>query len=378
MNETRAEGLRRACKFLVKGLFMDVRYLILSLTNRCNLNCVYCYNGEIRETTDMSEAVLEKALEFAGEGSKPFHMQLTGGEPTLVPELVEAAILKARALQRPCSIGLQTNGTLLTPGLAQFLRENRIQAGVSLDGPPAVQDALRGHAGATLRGLQLLDARQVPFRVTTVVSGNNARHLDRLVYMLSSFAHARGIGLDLLVDKGRANGSADVFPAAPQALRDGIRAMVEALDAVNRKRQVPLELRELKLLNGSREQRDDSTEQAPFCHACRRQSVAVHPDGRLFPCGQTLGDPRFQAGDVWSPEPEKLRVGGNVHLISEECGECPLQGFCPGDCPSRLHYNRGVEQKLVCELYRTLWNTGVGNGFEGNAEGREATGAPPA
>ena len=356
---------------------MDVRYLILSLTNRCNLNCVYCYNGEIREATEMSVAVLEKALELAGKGDKPFHMQLTGGEPTLVPELVEAAVRGAKGVGRACSIGLQTNGTLLTPGLAKFLRENRVQAGVSLDGPPAVQDALRGQAGATLRGLQLLDAQQVPFRVTTVVSGNNAKYLDRLVYVLSSFAHARGIGLDLLVDKGRANGSADVFPADPQTLRDGIRAMVAALEAVNRKRRVPLELRELKLLNCSREQGDDSAEQAPFCHACRGQSVAVHPDGRLFPCGQTLGDPRFQAGDVWSPEPEKLKVGGNVHMDSEECGKCPLQGFCPGDCPSRLHYNRNSGQRLVCELYRTLWNAGVGSDFEGNAQKREASGNLP-
>jgi hypothetical protein len=30
--------------------------------------------------------------------------------------------------------------------------------------------------------------------------------------------------------------------------------------------------------------------------------MAVNPDGRIFPYGQTLGDERFAVGTIWAPE----------------------------------------------------------------------------
>lgn len=333
---------------------MDVRYLILSLTTRCNLNCVYCYNGGERKKADMSEAVLKQALALIAEGERSFHLQLTGGEPTLVPDLIEAAVLGAKALERPCSIGLQTNGTLLTPGLAKFLKYAGVQAGVSLDGPPSMQNALRGQAGDTLRGLRLLDDHGVPFRVTTVVSENNAPFLEHLVYVLATFANARGIGLDLLTDKGRAKGSDVVLPASPRSLREGAKSMLKALNAVNSRRQVPLEFRELNLLKRAAEGK--MGEPRAFCRACLGQSAAIHPDGRLYPCGQTMGDPLFEAGSVWAPAAGKLKIASVLRLSSENCGECPLKDICPGECPSRLHYNRTGNPGLACELYRVLWS----------------------
>jgi len=256
---------------------------------------------------------------------------------------------------RSVTIGIQTNGTCLNPDLVELFRTFDVQVGVSLDGPPAVHHALRGQASQTLRGLQLLEARGVPFRVTTVVSRENVGHLDRLVWLLAGFGQARGIGLDLLVRKGRAIQGSAVAPADASALRNGLHAMAAALQAVNRWRSVPLQLRELELL---RRPGSTSTDPRFFCHACRGQSVAVHPDGRIFPCGQTLGDPNFAAGTIENPEPACLTVLQGIHLTSEHCRSCPLQRRCPGECPSRLHANRSDNPTLACELYRALWEAG--------------------
>lgn len=302
----------------------------------------------------MSEDVLERALDLAGAGNGPFHLQLTGGEPTLVPTLIEKAVRRARGHTRPCTIGIQTNGTCLDPDLARLFKRFDVRVGVSLDGPPAVQQALRGQAAQTLNGLRILETRNVPFRVTTVVSHSNVGHLDRLVYMLAGFGQARGIGLDLLVKKGRAERGSAVLPADVPALRRGVRAMLWVLKAVNDRRMMPLQLRELELLKKVPAAKD--RQHRSFCYACQGESTAVHPDGRLFPCGQTLGDERFTAGDVWKPDLERLMLLKACQPATDPCDNCPVCGRCPGECPSRLYYNQADAPALACELYRVLWS----------------------
>ena len=205
-------------------------------------------------------------------------------------------------------------------------------------------------AAQTLRGLQQLEAAGIPFTVTTVVTRTNVLFLDRLVLTLAGFACARGIGLDLLVSKGRARDGA-VEPATGRDLEKGLRAMVATLDAVNTARDVPLRLRERDRISPAGPNHNKA-----FCHACLGQSMAVSPDGRIYPCGQTMGDKRFAAGTVWQPDSDRLKALQPYRLQHEKCRDCVLEGRCPGDCPSRLHYNRNVNPTLACVLYRTLWH----------------------
>ncbi len=335
---------------------MDIiRYLILVVTTRCNLLCCYCYNGEVCGHSDMSEDVLNRALDIAGEGEGPIHIQITGGEPTLVSDKI-AAILETirRRIRRPYTVGLQTNGTLMKPELVQEFKKYRVQVGISLDGPPDVNERLRGGTGATLRGLGILESFGVPFRITTVLTANNVQSLDKLVYMLAGFKEIRGIGLDLLVSKGRAfsnaNGNANVFFPTSNELRHSIRSLLSALSEVNRRRSVPIVLREQEKL----EKAFSRGRRSFFCHASKGESMAVMPDGSVFPCGQTAGDLRFFAGDIWNLDEAKLGSLSLFRLFEPRCNDCPIKEFCPGDCPSRVVYNQD-DAGLVCDIYRTIW-----------------------
>ncbi len=327
------------------------RMLILVLTTRCNLSCRYCYMTASTSGSDMSADVLEKALNMILPG-QPCHVQLTGGEPTLVPELIEKTAWLLRTRHTESSLAIQTNATLLTPDLLDLFKKCRIQVGVSLDGPPDIQQILRGKADRTYRGLQLLENLEVPFRVTTVVSQINVVHLPKLALLLSGFRQARGLGLDLLVGKGRAASINGPSPAHPEALSQAVAAMFNALVFINKQRERPLQLREMEMLL----RKGGAGRVASFCHACRGECVAVNPDGRIFPCGQTLGDEKFAAGDVWNPDPAKLHVLSGRLLTNADCRDCELGGACPGECPSRLHYNTPDGASLVCTLYKTLWN----------------------
>lgn len=330
----------------------SINYLILALTTRCNLRCRYCYHGDSQRQLNMDSATLERAFARAASGSGPLHIQLTGGEPCLVPHLIEEACGQAKQLSRTYTMGLQSNGTCLTPRVIDLIRTFGLQVGISLDGSPRIQQSLRGQAAETLRGLMLLEAEQIPFRVTTVVNNENVGQLDRLAWLLSAFRQARGIGLDLLVKKDQAGiGEVAPIPATARALTDGIRSLIKALIAINKQRELPLRLREWDLVRRML-RRDRDMVPRIFCQAAQGASLAVHPDGRWYPCNQTLGDERF----VIDPEANQspILLTASLQNNAQACGDCPLSRCCPNDCPSRLLYNPPSVRALACTLYQTL------------------------
>lgn len=325
-------------------------YLILMLTDQCNLSCRYCYLGENKKKpgqgTTMDTAIVDQAVEMAVHGQRPFHVQISGGEPFLEPELLAYTARRIRKADPLASIGIQTNATCLNKACIDLIQEFDLIVGVSLDGDPPVQDALRGRSSETFRGLTLLEEHQIPFNVTTVVSDANAESLHRLVMVLGGNSMARGIGLDLLVLKGHAQMDS-LRPAGPSQIRSGITKMRRALSMVNQGRSIPLVIRELDKI------RKTHKSSRPFCHAATGQSLAVTPQGYLYPCSQTAYDPQFFMGTIdqhTSPFTDRIIK----HDIVQTCTDCSVKGHCPGDCPSRLHYNRNRGPNLFCSLYRAL------------------------
>ncbi len=328
-----------------------VRHLVLWLTTACNLQCAYCYRGSQRAVT-MPLNVMASALGLAASSGQPFHVQLAGGEPTLEPDLVAAAGRWIRQKKLPCTLALQTNGTLLDSHLAEVCRRYGITLGVSVDGPPAVQQRLRGGAAATYRALGLLAHHNIPLCVTTVLSSGNVDHLGELVLALSAFPNVRGLGLDPVVCKGEALTLKNPFPSH-ESLEAGIRNMAATLLKVNGLRTVPIAWREwdavLGAMAGGRKER-------AYCHACRGESLAVCPEGKAYPCSQTVGDPAMEAGTVDGVDWERLKHLFRGLELKGDCGECPLDGRCPGDCPSRLHYNGPAGSSSLCRVYQAIMN----------------------
>ena len=320
---------------------MNIRYLILVLTTRCNLSCAYCYNGD-QAGEDMPPETVRRAVALAASGRGSLHIQMTGGEPALVPELMSEVVREAGRLSRPVRLAVQTNGTLLDSKLLAFFKKNEIRLGLSLDGPLAVNERLRGGTAELLRALSLLESSGLPFNITTVVTADNVNCLDRLPMLLAGFGQARGFGLDLLADKGRGL----VRPADPEALSINVEKLKNLLAAVNRRRARPLLWREQELLKSG------PGSAGVFCHACRAESLAVHPDGRAFPCGQTLGTPKLGLGRLDGLSSLETLLTG-LALAGEHCRDCPLKGRCPGECPSRLYFNND-QALLACRMYRAL------------------------
>ncbi len=328
-------------------------YLMLVVTTSCNLSCSYCYEGEKCSGDAMSLETAMKALHMAVAPGKPFHVQITGGEPLLESERVFSILELIRREEWPVTIAIQTNGVLLDREIIRRLGKYAVSIGLSVDGPPRLQEELRGGSAATYRAIRVLNEEQVPFRVTTVLSDRNAGKLHLLALVMHAFQMASGIGLDLLVRKGGAKGKGCCCLPEKNCLRDGILEMLETIDFLNSKRCRPLILREKSLVLRAFKQGS----KAHYCSASKGESLAVTPDGSLYPCTQTVGDPSCFLGTL-----DGQQRGAPVHCLSgiraEEswCSGCPLEGRCPGECPSRMMYNGNDRGYLMCVVYKAIFD----------------------
>ncbi|MBI5069910.1 MAG: GTP 3',8-cyclase MoaA [Deltaproteobacteria bacterium] len=112
----------------------ELRYLRLSVTERCNFRCVYCLpQGCDREQAErpLSLAEIGRLVDaLAGLGFTK--VRLTGGEPTLRPDLCDL-VRRVAATPGIRRVGLTTNGMRLAELAPELRRAGLSSVNVSLD-----------------------------------------------------------------------------------------------------------------------------------------------------------------------------------------------------------------------------------------------------
>ncbi|HEX7049609.1 MAG TPA: GTP 3',8-cyclase MoaA [Longimicrobiales bacterium] len=168
------------------GFGRRIEYLRVSVTDKCNLRCIYCMPEEglpwLRREEILSYEEIEQILRvLAGMGLR--RVRLTGGEP-LVRRDLPALVRRIAAIPGLEDIALSTNAVLLAP-LARELREAGVaRINVSLDSlRPERIDAIARRPGAHRRILDGLDAAEragfAPLKINTVVMrGRNDDELE--------------------------------------------------------------------------------------------------------------------------------------------------------------------------------------------------------
>lgn len=296
--------------------------LVVWITTRCQLRCRYCYMaaGDVA-ARDLDPETFSRAYEALGM-EPGCEIQIAGGEPLLVPEILDAVAGRARILGAG-RVNVQTNGIGIDDRFISLVKRHRLAVGVSLDGPPAVNDALRGRTAEVFAGLARLEAAGIPFGVTAVVCRDSVATLPDLALLLGGFAMAGSIGLDVLRPTGRAQ-EADLPDA--MATRQAFLALAERLEWINRRRAHPLRLREMSAV--------DCGEVDGYCAAERGRAAALTADGRIFPCSGLTGMPEYACGTADAPDLERLRAGLRPDADHPGCAACRVSG-CRGRCPSR-------------------------------------------
>lgn len=181
------------------------------LTERCNLRCRHCYQGD-SAADEMSQrqalSVVAEVSDMIEEWSEAYGMKfspsanISGGEPFLRKDLF--AVIEEFS-RRGFALYLLTNGTLVDRQRAQGLADLGVRGvQVSVEGPEEVHEAIRGNGSfsSAMRGVENLLAAGLTVTLNATLSRLNAPRFMELV-VLAEECGVQRLGFSRLVPSGR-------------------------------------------------------------------------------------------------------------------------------------------------------------------------------
>jgi uncharacterized protein len=140
--------------------------LTLVPTNNCNLDCIYCFEGEKRHKGTVKKEIFDILLErIEKEMIHPhcdsLYVTWYGGEPMLGLKIINEYSLRLMDLARKYHLqygaSMITNGTLLNRARWEKLVENHIsKVQITVDGNEMMHNALRPHVNNQKNSYQMI------------------------------------------------------------------------------------------------------------------------------------------------------------------------------------------------------------------------------
>jgi radical SAM protein with 4Fe4S-binding SPASM domain len=306
----------------------------MEITSRCNLRCAHCFLGHEPTTGELSTPQVCAIIDqVAAEGCLWF--LISGGEPLVRPDFLD---IYAHAKQKGLLLSLFTNGTLVTPEIADYLWEwPPVEVEITLYGAtPETYERVTGVPGSfqrAVRGIDLLLERGIQVRLKTVVMTWNRHELEAM----QAFAASRGCAFyfDTSV-RPRLDGSQE-----PCALRIPVEDVV-ALDQADEQRA--MEWRE-----ACRTKLEQSDSDRLYNCGAGANSFSIDAHGRLHICtfarhpGYDLTQGSFHEG-WYQAVPEARRT--RVQRQDLACLRCDKAFLC-GRCPAWAEVENGDPETVV-------------------------------
>jgi len=269
------------------GLFdswqRQINYLRISVTDRCNLSCVYCSAGlipHLPRNEILSYEEIQRLVQVAANMGIN-KVRLTGGEPLLRPDLSKLVWMLSR-IEGIDDIALTTNGILLSRYATKLKEAGLKRVNVSLDtlkedrfkritGQDRLGEVLSGLESARLAGL-------TPVKINTVVLGgiNDDETIDFARMSVSEGWNVRFIEF---MPFGTPKTEATQMVSS-QEIRDRIQSLGELEPYTGKTGNGPAKYYKLTGAKGTIGFISAMTEH--FCHTCNRLRLTF--DGQLRPC----------------------------------------------------------------------------------------------
>lgn len=311
------------------------------LTERCNLRCRHCYQGEgvadeltlpeIKSVVTEVSGMIRDWSETHGIAFSP-SFNVTGGEPFLRKDLFE---IIGEIKKQGMDVFLLTNGTLVSRERAKKLAELRVSGvQVSIEGPREVHDAIRGAGSfaASVAGIGQLVDLGIPVTLNATLSGLNAGRVEEII-ALGSRLGARRVGFSRLVPHGRGS-----FLLSRMLTPEQVEVLYKKL--------LSLEPNGIEIVTGDpiaaqmkTESKEDAGDIAVSGCAAGVAGLTIHPNGNVSPCRRMpvfLGSvKRDSLREIWAASPvlEALR---DRSRYKGKCGACARWANCRG-CRAIAH-----------------------------------------
>ena len=344
----------------------------------CNLACTYCYQELFDPSAGglMAPAAVDAFFAYVerhhlGGPLKPY-VTLFGGEPLRDTPAHHDRI--GRFLAGARRLGLQvaavTNGHDLQAFLPALSAGPVKEVQVTLDGPRALHDRRRPHAGGRgtfdqiVAGVDGLVAAGVPVNLRVVADRDNLPALPEL----AEFAAGRG-WLDLPASrfKTQVGRNYELFGCASRQDRGALFDRVELWAEYVRLAEAHPVLRRFHRprFHGIGHLAETGELPAPNFDACpaAKTEWAFGPDGSVYGCTATVGHASHRLGsffpEVTRDEAAIAQWSGRSTLTVAGCQGCALAPACGGGCAAVAWSRTGQTMETDCRPVRELYGLGA-------------------
>jgi len=257
---------------------VNVNNLRISITQRCNMRCIYCHhegeNGDGKK--EISAEEFERVLRIAKDsGIKK--LKITGGEPLMRKDV--CALIETAKMYMD-DISITTNGYLL-PIYATKLKDSGLnRANISLDSlnRERYRAITSGNLDRAIRGIESAkDAGIKPIKLNMVVlKGFN----DCELWDVAEFSRQNGCILQLIELEATRDGEADEFYKRYHSDLTGVEE--ELASKAERIEVRTMHHRKKYFVDGAEIEVVRPMHNSEFCANCTR--LRVTSEGRLKPC----------------------------------------------------------------------------------------------
>ena len=354
-------------------------------TERCNLNCSYCYIPEKirKDGKDMPKKEIFRSLEILKEffyekmdiQIKPqiiFH----GSEPTLVKNNIFSAI---ETFSKDFVFGIQTNATLLEKEDLEFLKKYEVGIGISLDAPlQEIADQTRknwGGKGVFSKVIKIIEElNSYPaFNVIATITKINVKHLPEMIDFCQNH-EIRFIMLNpvRLTQKG----GQKLKPEDQELSYYFIKTLEKIYNFYEKTGNKIIITNFANLLAGI----IGPTTRKLMCDISPcgggRCFFAVSARGDLFPCSEFIGFSEFKGGNIFKHNLVEILESPIFKSVTTRkvenitpCYVCAIRNFCGAPCPAEVYAfkNNLNAPSPYCHFYEEI----IRYAFKLIAEGKE-------
>ena len=318
----------------------------LNVTNKCNLQCLYCY---AEERSDSKKKLHPKdylnIIDSVNNITKSAEIVFTGGEPLLATNALELADYAKR---KGNQVHLLTNGVLIKEANAKKISETFDLIKVSVDGSvPEIHDFHRGTGSfaKTLRAVDILSENNAKLQVSMTVTRQNINNIGAMVNKFGSM-----LTFAPLFKAGRAKKANNLSITGKEYYH-----ALSSVDGVN-----PLSYLCSSLISAK--------EKRVMKCAIGDAEISISDTGDVYPC-HLLHIPQFLAGNVKEQSLDSIYQTSDVLkacrkltvLEINQCKKCEIRFICGGACRARAFFekNRIDVSDDFCEYEKHAFINGL-------------------
>lgn len=314
----------------------------LHITNKCNLDCKYCYILKNENEMNYNTAIdsINKIInKYKEENKKEILLTFAGGEPFLNYNLMEQIILYTNKFKDiNFKYRILTNGTLINDKYIKFIKKNNIDIRISLDGIKEYNDINRcykngsGSYEQVIKNILLLKENNIKPTINIVITNNNIKGLESITKKVLSL----NVAFRYSLEKTNEFKLPDLVNNQNKLIKY-LKKCFKLILKEQEKREVYFGFDDIKFNNNT-------------CKTCEAgyNTFAISEKGNIAICGMNLNKAKYNIKAY-----EINDILNKIKIENKSCNNCRWNKVCNGGCPL-FNYSNKLNKSPYCKTYKHI------------------------